>query len=241
MPYVNIFMIMLLIVETLKAFNKHGLGAQILAIMFPFVYLPYLGFNKNWFTFILMSRNMLKICGREWLEALVFAVIAASVIRIFFIEAYTIPTSSMEKSMLVGDFLFVDKVTFGSRVPMTPVAFPFVHHTLPLTKNSKSYIDWIRLPYSRYPHVRKIRNNDVVVFNFPAGDTVMVDNQATTYYVEVIRYAVNLAEQAGYEKEDYPKFLEQARNIILQNMAITVRPVDKRKIILKDVLLFLAM
>lgn len=230
MPYVNIFMIMLLIVETLKAFNKHGLGAQILAIMFPFVYLPYLGFNKK-LVYIHPDEQekVKKSVVREWVEALVFAVVAASVIRIFFVEAYTIPTSSMEKSMLVGDFLFVDKVTFGSRVPMTPVAFPFVHHTLPLTKNSKSYIDWIRLPYSRYPHIRKIRNNDVVVFNFPAGDTVLVDNQATTYYVEVIRYAVNLAEQAGYGKEDYPKFMEQARNIILQNMAITVRPVDKRE------------
>ncbi|MCB9186122.1 MAG: signal peptidase I [Flavobacteriales bacterium] len=103
---------------------------------------------------------------REWVDAIVFAVIAATIIRLFLIEAYTIPTSSMEKSLLIGDFLFVSKVSYGPRIPMTPLAFPFAHHTLPGT-NSKAYLEWIKLPYYRLPGFGDIENNDVVVFNYP--------------------------------------------------------------------------
>ena len=77
----------------------------------------------------------------EWVDALVFAVIAATLIRMFFIEAYTIPTSSMEKTLLVGDYLFVSKVSYGPKMPNTPISFPFAHHTLPLTKDKKSYVE----------------------------------------------------------------------------------------------------
>lgn len=230
MPYINVFMVMLLIVETLKAFNKHSIGAQVLSIMFPFFYLPYLAFNKN-LTYIHpdQQEKRKKTFSREWVEAIVFAVIAATVIRMFFIEAYTIPTSSMEKSLLVGDFLFVDKMTYGSRTPMTPFSFPFVHHTLPLTKESKSYISWIQLPYYRYPAFSKIENNDVVVFNFPAGDTVMLKNQAKTYYGMVIEQAVGMAQEAGKDLKDYPIYMNLARSAVLQWSDITVRPVDKRE------------
>lgn len=105
---------------------------------------------------------------REWLDAIVFAVIAATIIRTFFIEAYTIPTPSMEKSLLVGDFLFVSKLNYGPRVPMTPLAFPFAHHTMPLTRDAKSYSEAIQLPYYRLPGFEDIERQDVVVFNFPA-------------------------------------------------------------------------
>ncbi|MFD2148075.1 S26 family signal peptidase [Mucilaginibacter antarcticus] len=88
--------------------------------------------------------------GREWVDAVVFAVIAATLIRTFFIEAYTIPTPSMERSLLVGDFLFVSKLNYGARTPMTPVAFPFAHHTMPIT-NTKAYWEGIKLPYYRLP------------------------------------------------------------------------------------------
>ncbi|OFY09241.1 MAG: hypothetical protein A2W93_15450 [Bacteroidetes bacterium GWF2_43_63] len=230
MPYINVFMVMLLIVETLKAFNKHSIGAQILSIMFPFFYLPYLAFNKK-LVYIHpdQQEKRKKSFSREWVEAIVFAVIAATVIRMFFIEAYTIPTSSMEKSLLVGDFLFVDKMTYGSRPPMTPFSFPFVHHTMPLTKESKSYISWIQLPYYRYPAFNKIKNNDVVVFNFPAGDTVMLKNQAKTYYGMVIEQAVGMALESGKQMQDYPQYMDMARRAVLQWSEITVRPVDKRE------------
>lgn len=105
---------------------------------------------------------------REWVDAIIFAVIAATIIRTFFIEAYTIPTPSMEKSLLVGDFLFVSKLNYGPRTPMTPLAFPFAHHTMPLTRDVKSYSELIRLPYYRLPGFQEIKRNDVVVFNFPA-------------------------------------------------------------------------
>lgn len=113
---------------------------------------------------------------REWVDAIVFAVVAATIIRLFLIEAYTIPTSSMEKSLLIGDFLFVSKVSYGARIPNTPIAFPFAHHTMPLF-GTKAYLEWIKLPYFRLPGFGKIKNNDVVVFNYPMEDFRPVDKR----------------------------------------------------------------
>ena len=107
--------------------------------------------------------------GGEWIDAGMFAVIAATLIRSFFIEAYQIPTPSMERSLLVGDFLFVSKANYGARVPMTPISFPFVHHTIPVI-NAKAYSEALKLPYYRLPGFQKIKRNDVVVFNYPAED-----------------------------------------------------------------------
>ena len=104
---------------------------------------------------------------RSWIDAIGFAVIAATLLRTFLIEAYTIPTSSMEKSMLIGDFLFVSKVAYGPRVPMTPIAFPLVHHTMPIG-NGKSYTEAVKLPYHRMKGLGEIKRNDCVVFNWPA-------------------------------------------------------------------------
>ena len=104
---------------------------------------------------------------REWVDAIIFAVIAATIIRTFFIEAYTIPTPSMEKSLLVGDFLFVSKVSYGARIPMTPLSFPFAHHTLPLV-GGKSYLEWIKIGYHRLPGFGHVNRGDCVVFNWPA-------------------------------------------------------------------------
>ena len=116
--------------------------------------------------YIFVNRFERKTRSREWIDAIAFAVVAATLIRTFFIEAYTIPTSSMEKSLLVGDFLFVSKVNYGPRAPMTPLSFPFAHNTLPLVEG-KSYIEWPQMPYFRLPGFQKIKNNDVVVFNYP--------------------------------------------------------------------------
>ena len=104
---------------------------------------------------------------REWVDAIIFAVIAATIIRTFLIEAYTIPTGSMEKSLLVGDFLFVSKVSYGARIPMTPLAFPFAHHTMPLI-GGKSYLEWLKIGYHRLPGFGNIKHGDCVVFNWPA-------------------------------------------------------------------------
>lgn len=118
--------------------------------------------------FLLKTRpGQRKSKTREWFDAIIFAVIAATLIRTFFIEAYTIPTPSMEKSLLVGDFLFVSKLSYGPRVPNTPLSFPFAHHTMPII-GGKSYLEWIKIDYHRLWGFGKIKNNDVVVFNYPA-------------------------------------------------------------------------
>lgn len=122
-----------------------------------------------------------KTKSREWVDAILFAVIAATIIRVFFIEAYTIPTGSMERSLLIGDFLFVSKVNYGPRIPMTPVAFPFAHHTMPIT-GTKAYWDGVQWKYHRLPGFQDIKNNDVVVFNYPQGDTVALEAQDNDYY-----------------------------------------------------------
>lgn len=148
-----------------------------------------------------------KTKSREWFDAVVFAVIAATVIRVFFIEAYTIPTGSMEKSLLIGDFLFVSKVNYGARIPMTPVAFPFAHHTMPVT-GTKAYYDGIQWKYRRLPGMQDIKRNDVVVFNFPDGDTVALEAQDRDYY-DMVRAVGKQAIQNQY--------------------TIVSRPVDKRE------------
>lgn len=119
---------------------------------------------------------------REWIDAAVFAIIAATLIRTFIFEAYTIPTPSMEKTLLVNDFLFVSKISYGPRVPMTPLAVPFTHHTLPFTKYSKAYSTAVQWKYRRWWGFTDIKRNDVVVFNFPEGDTVAVQRQDGSYY-----------------------------------------------------------
>jgi signal peptidase I len=104
---------------------------------------------------------------REWLDAAVFAIVAATIIRTFFIEAYTIPTPSMEKSLLVNDYLFVSKMHYGPRIPMTPLAVPFVHHSLPIS-GGKSYSEAFKWDYKRLWGFGNIERNDDVVFNWPA-------------------------------------------------------------------------
>lgn len=107
---------------------------------------------------------------REWSDAIIFAVIAATLIRTFFFEAYTIPTGSMEKTLLVNDFLFVGKCNYGARLPMTPLAIPFIHNKIPGT-DMPSYIDWPHAGYHRLSALEIIKRNDIVVFNFPVeGD-----------------------------------------------------------------------
>jgi len=148
---------------------------------------------------------------REWVDAIVFAVVAATIIRVFFIEAYTIPSASMERSLLIGDFLFVSKVNYGARIPMTPVAFPFAHHTMPLTR-TKAYWDGVQWKYHRLPGLSEIKRNDIVVFNLPVGDTVALENQEVSYYT--------LLRQADWKT-------------VNSQYTITSRPVDKRENIIK--------
>lgn len=187
-PFINVFTILLMIVELVKCFNKFGLGEQALGVLFPFAYLPWLGYSeKEKYIDPDKRPEFKKTWIREWVDAIIFAVIAATIIRTFLIEAYTIPTPSMEKTLLVGDFLFVSKMSYGPRVPMTPLSFPFVHHTLPMTTETKSYVEWIKLPYYRFPGLGTINRNDAVVFNYPDGDTLSVKFQSNRSYYSMVR------------------------------------------------------
>lgn len=122
------------------------------------------------------STRRRKSVWREWIEAFLFAVIIASVLRTFFVEAYTIPTPSMEKTLEVGDYLLVSKLHYGVRLPMTPIAFPFSHNRLPLL-GTPSYSRAIELPYRRLPGFSAIKHNDVVVFNYPPDHEQPVDRR----------------------------------------------------------------
>jgi signal peptidase I len=213
-PFINVFMVMLMIVELVKCFDKHELWEQGVAVIFPFVYLPYLGLAKKEKYIPADKRKKIKKTWvREWVDAIIFAVIAATIIRTFLVEAYTIPTSSMEKSLLRGDFLFVSKISFGPKIPNTPLSFPFVHHTMPLSSDRKSFVEWIKLPYFRFPGFSEIKNNDVVVFNYPEGDTVSTVFQSNVSYNRLVK--------------------EVGRSNIWRNPRkygnIIYRPVDKRE------------
>jgi signal peptidase I len=144
---------------------------------------------------------------REWLDAAVFAIIAATLIRTFLFEAYTIPTGSMEGTMLVNDYLFVSKLAYGPRVPMTPLAVPLVHNTMPFT-GGKSYTEAVQWKYHRIPGFGHVERNDVVVFNYPCGDTVM-------------------AEQP--EQDYYQACRANGRDRVMGNFTIITRPVDKKE------------
>jgi len=167
----------------------------------------------------------------EWLDALIFAVIAVTFINIFFFQNYKIPTGSMEKSLLVGDHLFVSKLTYGPKMPNTPISFPFAHHTMPLTESVKSYVEWVKWPYKRLAGLREIENNDIVVFNFPAGDTVILEMQDQSYYNVMMQYAQELGGNRLFRdgsSQEVNRYMARAREHIHENFTVISRPVDKR-------------
>ena len=167
----------------------------------------------------------------EWIDALIFAVVAVTLINIFVFQNYKIPTGSMEKTLQIGDHLFVSKLKYGPKIPNTPLSFPFAQHTMPLTTNTKSYLEWIKWPYKRLTGFAQIKNDDIVVFNFPEGDTVLVQYQSESYYLILQRNAKGLEAQDQITSKDtrpFEQYMGMARKFILANNEITVRPVDKR-------------
>ncbi len=167
----------------------------------------------------------------EWLDALIFAVVAVSLINIFLFQNYRIPTGSMEKSLRIGDHLFVSKVAYGPRMPNTPIAFPFTQHTIPLIK-TRSWSNLITRPYKRLKGFGSVKRFDPVVFNFPAGDTVVVENQATSYYEIVRETARQLASRdsySGISGKTPERYYALAREDVWNNNTIIYRPVDRRE------------
>jgi len=168
-----------ILVDFIKCYGKFTAADRAKAILLGFIYLPKWGFEQKT-TYLGPSasagfrkaypgsRSVSSVIA--WGQALFFAVITAMIIRAFFMEAYVIPTPSMERTLLVGDHIFVSKLNYGPRIPMTPISFPFANHTLPNT-NLKAYWDGLELPYFRLPGFSSVKRGDVIVFNYPQ-DTI---------------------------------------------------------------------
>ncbi len=234
-PIVNFFIWAGLCVDMVRSFGKHDLGSAALAVIFaPLAFWkigndkkskyvgPVLDMEKQYFADIqtaIESKDQYKLkklraknpykksAGREWIEAVVFAVFAAAFIRMFLIEAYVIPTPSMEGSLLVGDFMFVSKAHYGIRTPMTVAMVPLLHNTIPYL-NSESYLKTPSLGYHRLPAISSIKNNDPIVFNYPEGDSVYV-TPGRIWSVQDIKRRPQLKQYVAGKK-------------------LRVRPIDKR-------------
>lgn len=151
-----------------------------------------------------------------WIDAIIFAAIVIPIISIYFFQNFKIPSSSMEKTLLVGDHLCVSKLAYGPRMPNTPIAMPFVHNAMPLSNGMrKSYSEAIKLPYKRIAGFGTVQRGDIVVFNFPAGDTVILERINETFY-DIVR---NLEPQYG----------ARTRDMLAKEYTIRARPVDRRE------------
>ena len=178
----------------------------------------------------------------SWVDALVFALVAVYFINLFFFQNYVIPSSSLEKSLLTGDYLFVSKVSYGPRIPETPLTMPLTQHTLPVFE-CKSYIEWPHWEYRRVKGLGKVELNDIVVFNYPAGDTLVsnIQYQAADYYQMCYSFGSQLIENApnvdslnAQQRWNYYKFVYDAgRQYIKNNESIygegMTRPADRRE------------
>lgn len=212
-PIAGQFVTIWIIIIWVMHFGKFTLWEHALAVFVPFIYLPYLGFSKDvrYGGPEIMARYR-KSPTREWIDAAVFAIVAATIIRTFVFEAYVIPTGSMEKTLMIKDFLFVNKMSYGPRIPQTPLSFPFVHNTMPFTTTVPSYISSVQLPYKRLPGTTEVKRNDVVVFNFPAGDTIinLPEFGSASPYYDILR------EQYHGDREK-----------LFEEYPILVHPMDK--------------
>ncbi|MGC9150630.1 MAG: S26 family signal peptidase [Microbacter sp.] len=201
-------------------------------ILLPFIFDIYISKIIHW-TWWKQSKNRAVRKVMEWVDAIVFALIAVYIINLFFFQNYQIPTSSLEKTLLVGDFLFVSKVAYGPRMPNTPIAFPLVQNTLPIL-NCKSYLDKPEWGYHRLKGFGHVKRNDIVVFNFPAGDTIALLKQNPDYYTSCYEegYAF-LKSQNPTAHPTVAQCYRFGREIVRANPQeygpIMYRPVDRRE------------
>ena len=192
LPVINLLIFPVVWVETLRSFGKNSTLDTFLGIGTLGLYIYYVNYTQD-VTYIKERSLTATTKVGDTVSSLVFAVVVATFVHTYFIQPFTIPTPSLEKSLLVGDFLFVSKFHYGARTPMTPIAAPMVHDTLPLLK-IKSYTMWPQLPYFRFPALQKIKNNEIVVFNWPA------DTLYNMYKDTDIRYDKPIDKKTNYVK-----------------------------------------
>lgn len=168
-PIVNLIMFPVIWVETLRSFGRNSTADTVLVLLTLGLYIYYINYTQK--VSLIENRSLKpRTATGEWVSSILFAVVAATIVHTYFMQPFTIPTSSLEKTLLVGDFLFVSKFHYGARAPMTPIAFPMVHDTIPIV-HTKSYLSKPQIPYFRFPGFQDIERNEIVVFNWPV-DTV---------------------------------------------------------------------
>lgn len=213
-------------------------------LVVPFIFDAYITKKINWQWWRDADAPVRFIMS--WVDALVFALVAVYFINQFFFQNYVIPSSSLEKSLLTGDYLFVSKMSYGARIPQTPLTMPLTQHTLPVI-GTKSYFDFPHWDYRRVKGLGKVKLNDIVVFNYPAGDTIVNDArwQAQDYYQLVYSFGKQILEQHQQTPVDLKTMSPQeqrnyfalvyaiGRNYIVNNPSeygdITARPTDRRE------------
>ena len=152
----------------------------------------------------------------SWVHAIIFATVVATLIQLYWFQMFVIPTGSMESTLMAGDYILVNKVSYGPRVPMTPLSFPFVHNTMPLNDTKPSFSTAWERSYRRLAGTDQVKRGDVVVFNFPEGDTVVMEMPAMSYY-ELLR------------NDELGSTVDERREYLRKNYTIAVRPLDKKE------------
>ena len=207
-------------------------------IVIPFIFDAYITKKIPW-TWWKESKNDMVRTVMGWVDAIVFALVAVYFVNLYFFQNYVIPSSSLEKSLLVGDYLFVSKMSYGARVPQTPLHMPLTQHTMPLF-GCKSYIEWPKWDYKRVDALGKVELNDIVVFNFPAGDTVATKIPAEDIYRLSYQAGKELSKPIDFsklsieqEREVYDYYYRTGRKYINDNPGsfgeVISRPVDRRE------------
>ncbi|MCT8340890.1 signal peptidase I [Flavobacteriaceae bacterium TK19130] len=179
-PIVNLIMFPVVWVETIRSFGRNSTADTVLVLLTCGLYIYYINYTQD-VTYIEDRDLKPRTSAGEWVSSILFAVVAATIVHTYFMQPFTIPTSSLEKTLLVGDFLFVSKYHYGARTPMTPVAFPMVHDTIPIVK-TRSYLKDPQIPYFRFPGFQEIERNDIVVFNWPVDTLVNIYNPYGAVY-----------------------------------------------------------
>ena len=213
-------------------------------IVVPFIYDVYISKKIKWQWWKDAEGPTRFIMG--WVDALVFALVAVYFINLFFFQNFVIPSSSLEKSLLTGDYLFVSKVSYGPRIPETPLSMPLTQHTLPII-NTKSYIEWPHWDYRRVKGLGHVKLNDIVVFNYPAGDTLCsADTYKDQDYYALCSYiGKSLLASQGMEQPDLKAMNPVAQRDYLESVMamgrkymkdnpveygeIITRPTDRRE------------